>query len=774
MPIFRLLLAVGVLFAHTLRAQTPSASLRVLVTDSAAVPVANAVVSVSPSDPLRAAAQRSGVDGRVEFSALPAGGGTLRITRLGFETYEQAFTLRAGESLSVTVRLVTAAQRISTLRVVALPPDLVPEQDINRARIAASVPHDASAVLRELPGTDAMRRGALGLDPVVRGLRDTQLGVYVDAARTLPGGPAGMDTPMSHVDPAHVERIEVISGPYALTWGSGNLSAIRVSTQSLPGRDAAALRSRLSTGYDGNLDASELTGTVAGALGATGRVRYSSSAAYRQGEDYVDGNGAIVASRFRSYEGRGRAGVAISERSELAVLGSYQAQRDVDYPGRPLDATFFNTYQLQSEYAWRNDRAGRLREADVMAYVYDVDHLMDNDDKPTALADPARTPPFATDVETQSGVRVLGGRATAKLDAGVWRLELGGDVMDADHDAARTVLRRDTGMLMRQDLIWGSARIQTLGAFARGERPLGNTTLGLALRVDRVQADADTVSPFFASQYGTDVDDSELNWSGAATWRLPVAERWTATLGLGSVVRTAEANERFSDRAASKRAQTNAEFLGDPTLRPERSTQADLWLEGRLGRAVLQLNGFARQMSDYITIEATALPTAQPASPPPVYRYVNGEARYFGGEAQIIVAATPELTLGASSSYLYGEDITMDEPALGVTPFRSTVLSRFSPLGASWFVEGQVTVAGEQQRVATTRGELATPGWTTVDLQGGFRPRATAARNLELRAGVRNLLDRPFVQHLSANNAFGGGRLYEPGRVVFVRVSVGM
>jgi iron complex outermembrane receptor protein len=360
-----------------------------------------------------------------------------------------------------------------------------------------------------------------------------------------------------------------------------------------------------------------------------------------------------------------------------------------------------------------------------------------------------------------------------KLNAGVWRLELGGDVMDADHDASRTVLRRDTGMLMRQDLIWGGARIQTLGAFARGERPVGATTLGLALRIDQVKADADTVSPFFATQYGTDVEDSELNWSGAATWRVPVAERWTATLGVGSVVRTAEANERFSDRAASKRAQTNAEFLGDPTLRPERSTQADIWLEGRVGRAVLQLNGFARQMDDYITIVATALPTAQPASPPPVYRYVNGEARYFGGEAQIIVAATQELTFGASSSYLYGQDITMDEPALGVTPLRSTLLTRFAPMGAPWFAEAQMTVAGEQRRVATTRGERVTPGWTTVDIQGGYRPRSAALRNLELRAGVRNLLDRPVVQHLSANNAFGGGRLYEPGRVLFVRLSVG-
>lgn len=764
----RLLLAVGVLFALPLRAQAPSASLQVIVTDSASVPVANAIVQLTPANPLRAAATRTGADGRAQLAALPAGAATLRISRLGFATQEQAITLADGQSLSVTVRLRAEAQQVTSIRVVALPPDLVPELSVDRTRIAASAPHDASAVLRELPGTDAMRRGALGLDPVVRGLRDTQLGVYVDAARTLPGGPAGMDTPMSHVDPAHVERIEVISGPYALTWGAGNLSAIRVSTQALPDRAAPALQTRLSSGYDGNLDASELSGAVRGALGSTGRLRYATSAAYRQGGDYVDGNGLAIASRFRSYEGRGRVGVAVSDRSDVSFLGSYQAQRDVDYPGRPLDAAFFNTYQMQAEYAWRANSATRLREFDAMAYVYDVDHLMDNDAKPTALPDPARVPSFATDIETQSGVRVIGGRMAGTLAAGLWRVEVGGDAMDADHDASRRVLRRDTGVQTRQDLIWGGARIQNLGVFARGERPLGDTRLGLALRVDVVRADADTVSPFFATQYGTDVASDEVNLSGAATWRVPVSARWTTTFGLGSVVRTAEANERFSDRAAAKRAQTNAEFLGDPNLRPERSTQADVWLEGRLGRAALQVNAFARQMDDYITIEATALPRAQPGSPPPVFRFINGEARYYGGEAQLIYAATSELTLGASASYLRGDDITLDEPALGVTPLRSALLGRFAPLGGQWFAEGQVTVAGEQVRVATTRGERATPGWTSVDLQAGYRP----LRRVELRAGVRNVLDRPIVHHLSALSAFGGGRISEPGCVLFIRMSV--
>lgn len=44
-------------------------------------------------------------------------------------------------------------------------------------------PRDAGELLRKLPGLDAVRRGPLGLDPVVRGLHETQVAVFLDGAR---------------------------------------------------------------------------------------------------------------------------------------------------------------------------------------------------------------------------------------------------------------------------------------------------------------------------------------------------------------------------------------------------------------------------------------------------------------------------------------------------------------------------------------------------------------------------------------------------------------
>lgn len=129
--------------------------------------------------------------------------------------------------------------------------------------------------------------------------------------------------------------------------------------------------------------------------------------------------------------------------------------------------------------------------------------------------------------------------------------------------------------------------------------------------------------------------------------------------------------------------------------------------------------------------------------------------------------------MGGSIAYLVGEDLTVGEPALGVTPLRGTLSARLAPSTAPWFVETVAQLAASQTRVATVRGELPTSGWSTLDLQGGYRLWTRSAQSVQVRAGVRNVFDRAYVHHLSALNAFGGGRLYEPGRVLFVRLTVG-
>ncbi|MEX2466091.1 MAG: TonB-dependent receptor [Gemmatimonadota bacterium] len=761
-PVFIFALVAGFLFlvgGHALSAQT--GTIRASVEDTQGRPLASATVRVDGTT-LGAFTNTNGV---ATISGVPLGERSVTASLLGYREQRATVTVTSGSMADVRIALVSSPLEVSGIQVSVLRPNLSPDVRVDDAQLQEANPHDIGAVMRTLPGLDAIRRGGLGLDPVVRGLRDTQVGAYVDGMRTLSGGPGGMDTPLSHVDPSAIKGMEVMKGPYALTWGAGNMSAIRVETQQLPARGAAPVSGRFRVGHDTNLSATESGLELAG---AGERLAYNASGAWRESGNYVSGDGLETPSEFTSSEVRGRLGLFAAPASTLTLSGWYQAQRDIDYPGRPLDAEFFDAYN--ASLRWNHAPAsGAMRSFDAMAYYYTVDHAMNNDEKPTALANPDRMPPFPMDIVTAANVEMLGGRLSTELSAGNgWTFEVGGDGYTAMHDAASTVENRDTDMLMMERVIWGGARLTNVGVFAKADRPIGRVSASGTVRLDRVAADADSASTFFLDNASSELASTETNVSGALTLSLPVTSAWSVSAGVGSVVRSADANERFSDRSPSKRAQIGAEFLGDPGLRPERSTQVDLWLEAQYSRWAGSLNVFAQRIDDNITIEETDLPRRSPMSAPTVYRYVNGDARYRGAEASARVALTGAFSASASTAYLWGEDVTLDEPALGVSPWRGDLGLRWEPRAEGRFIEVTGRVVSAQERISTTRGEQTTPGYETFDVQGGV----PLVRGIVLRGGVNNVFDRAYANHLNSRSPFTGRAVAEPGRVFFARMSV--
>lgn len=703
--------------------------------------------------------------GRFDVGLLDPGEYSLMIQHSGYRTHTENVSLIQGQSSDALITLAVLPIPLPGIDVTILQPDLRPASELERTEIREASPQDTGQLLRVLPGTDAVRRGPLGLDPVVRGFRETQVGIYLDGTRVFPAGPARMDAALTHVDPSAISSLEVVKGPYALTWGSGNLTAIRAGTHTLPPVGAREFGGTLGTGYESNVNASEAWANFAGRSGV---VAYSVHGAWREGDDYESGDGSDIPADFRSAEGHAKVGLDIGSNSRLTLIGGYQDQGPIDYPGRLLTAKLFEALNLSMR--WETERAdGAMKTFTAQVYVNDIDHEMDNRGKPTAEPNPNRMPPFALDIGVVTEATTWGGRATTVLKAGSsYELEVGGDVTVADRDARREVRNRDSQAVLFEDIIWPDARITDTGLFTRLSS-VANAPAWWSgtLRFDFVHADGGEVSDFFLENVTADLESDDTNLSGAFTAGLGLDDNWSLSLGIGSAVRTADALERFSDRFPSARAQTAAEFVGDPTLDPERSTQFDVWLEGTYPRAAVQVNGFGRWVDNYITLEPTDLPKRLPLSPDTVFRYINGEARFYGFEASLALALARDWVLKATTDYLWGEDDTVDEPALGVSPFGGTLAMRYEHPSDLFFTEAMVRVRDQQDRVATLRNEGRTPGYATVDLRGGV----SIDEGLQIGVGIDNLGDREFANHLNSRNPFTGEPVPEPGRVVYVDVT---
>ena len=699
--------------------------------------------------------------------AASAGTYLVEASALGYRTLRQEVTIGGGQAATLDFILESRPLALDGISVSVLRPDLVPQATLVGREIEEANPKDAGELLRALDGVEAVRRGPLGLDPVVRGLRETEVGTYLDGARMFPAGPARMDSPLTHLDPSAIRSIQVVKGPYALTWGAGNLSAIRVETQPLPRQEAGPAGS-VAAGYDSNLQASETTGKV---FGKNGRVSYFVMGAWRQGGDYESGaddagNRTLIPGDFESWEGRGKFGFELGDNSTLVVGGGYQEQGPIDYPGRLLTADFFESTNFSAQFNWSG--LGTVRGLEIQAYRNAVDHGMTNAGKPTAMDMPGRMPPFALDITVASAMTVAGGRASADLvlnDA--WSAEVGGDVYLTNRDATREIRRASTDMLMFTSLMWPDADIDDIGAFGRLAWTNGQTRVAGTVRGDFVSASAPTASDYFLENVGTDLDESETNLSGALTVSTDLTPNWTLALGGGTVVRTADASERYSDRVPASKAQMAAEFMGNPQLAPERSWQGDVWVDGSFERFAVHVGAFARKIDDYITIEATGLTKLLPLSPNTVFQYVNGEATFRGVDASVTAAVTEGLTFDAGVTYLRGQDTELAEPALGVAPFKTSFGLRYEePLGR-FYVEGSVNLVAEQKRNALTRGETETTGYETGDVRAGYG----LPNGVTIRAGILNVWDENYVDHLNAKNPFTGIQIAEPGRVLFVDVA---
>ncbi|MDH3297404.1 MAG: TonB-dependent receptor [Gemmatimonadota bacterium] len=709
--------------------------------------------------------------GRFHLHRLPPGAWTVRVESVGHEPVELQVDIGPGRTVSVTARLVLRAIELGGIDVTVLRPDLRPEGRLAQEAIRSANPRDPGELLRALPGVAAIRRGPIGLDPVVRGLRETQVGSYIDGERRFPAGPARMDSPLSHVDPLAFSSLEVVKGPYALTWGAGNLAAIRVGTRRMPIANEGP-HGYVSAGYNTNLGAAETSGSL---FGRAGDVSWWGFGAFRNGHDYEDGNGAEVPGDFESWEARGKISVETDDNSRVEFGGGYQDQSGpIDYPGRLLNAELFQTANVS--LGWMTDLTGSegtVRGLDFQVYYNDTDHDMTNADKPTAEPDSLRTPPYPLDIRVTTTTGLLGGRGAAILKLGGWEVEVGGDFYSANRNAIRTVRRADMDPepLLFEDLIWPDVRISDIGLFARGDKRVSSHLhVSLAGRVDFVSASADTASQFFTDNVSDDLEASEANVSGAVTLSLGLSSNWNLNLALGSSVRPSDALERYSDRFPSSRAQLSAEFVGNPQLEPERSTQADVWFEGTYERVSLQTSLFVRSINNYITLEPTALDARLPLSPDVVFRYVNGDATFWGFDAQAAIGITDDWTLKLAADYLWGEDDLLSEPVLGIAPPKGTVGVRYQLPSRVFHGEATLQLVSEvpADRVSLRRGETATDGYAVGDIRFGWQ----ASDKVLVRFGVENVADTYYVDHLNAKNPFTGRQIPEAGRVVYGKLSL--
>ena len=753
------------------------------VTDAQSLALPGVAVVLRTRDAGFVASATTDRSGAFEIPDVAAGEYVLAAMLLGFATREQPIAVGAGGAdAAISLEVGAFSQQVT---VSALMPEVATELVITADEIERRVAQDLAQSLRDHAGVTALRRGAINLDPSVRGLYAEQIGVFVDGTRTFAAGPARMDSGLSHVSPHALQSLHVVRGPYALTWGAGTLSAIRADTfKPAFSGGAFEIGGRAGYNYGSNGGAND---AIASLHGSSDRVRFTFQHNARTGNDYTDGDGATVQGDYESFDTRWSLGGRMHDRTLLEYTGGYQKQNDIDYPGRILDATLFETQSHALDISHVRP-SGLVSEIAGQVYLNAKSHVMNNDNKPTAVRNPQRTPPFPIDVYLPASSDTLGGRFHAVLETGPLSYKLGFDAYRLQQNATQTITDRDTGQIHHNmHPVWPDAEMTNIGGYAQVVYDHGRNSFGGTVRIDREQARVGGVTQFFADNAvpdyglhaghdaghgatmllaGDQFAQNNTNVSAAANASLRVTDTWLVTLGAGRAVRSPSALERYADRFPAVKFQTAAEFMGNPLLVPEKSIEVNAGTTLRVARATLEGDVFWRSIDDYITVAHDPNLTRRlPLSPAQVFRYVQADsARFIGLDLRAESAAGPWLSLRGGWSFVRAEDLLFDEPLFGIPPFEQRYAVDIHNASRTRWVELQITSTAGQQRVAATRFELPTDGWTTIDLTAGGQ----LVDGVTLRIGVRNLTDEFYINHLNSLNPFTGQRIAETGRSGYV------
>ncbi len=183
-------------------------------------PVAGTVVNARTGNPIEGAtvvrvgtlyAHVTGADGRFVLGPAPAGAFVIEASAPGFRIVR--VEVEGDAELSLALHARTDKLRPS-------------EPALGRRPGMPPWPVTVGNASRRLAGAGASARRSVSVSSQMRGLWGDQVGILVNELQAAPSPFSGVG--LYAVVPG--DRVDVVPGPYALTWGPGLLSAVRIAS----------------------------------------------------------------------------------------------------------------------------------------------------------------------------------------------------------------------------------------------------------------------------------------------------------------------------------------------------------------------------------------------------------------------------------------------------------------------------------------------------------------------------------------------------------------
>ncbi|ABR82022.1 TonB-dependent copper receptor [Pseudomonas paraeruginosa PA7] len=650
--------------------------------------------------------------------------------------------------------VVTGVAQSSPLTIVTNPKE--PRQPVPAS--------DGADYLKTIPGFAVIRNGGSNGDPVLRGMFGSRLNILTNGGMMLGACPNRMDAPTSYISPETYDKLTVIKGPQTVLWGPG-ASAGTILFEREPerfGELGSRVNASLLAGSNGRFD--KVLDAAAG--NRLGYLRFTGN--HAQADDYEDGAGNTVPSRWKKWNGDVAVGWTPDE-DTLIELTAGKGDGEARYAGRGMDGSQFKRESLGLRFV-KSNISDVLEKVEAQVYYNYADHIMDNFRLRTPDPSGMMPMPMASQVDR----RTLGGRLAATWRWDDFKLVGGVDAMRNEHRARGSSYDMMTDYYTDTDQFpWSKdAVFHNYGAFgeltwfaAERDRLIGGLRLDRASVKDyRQTLKSGHMGHAMANPTAGDTRADTLP-SGFVRYEHDLADSPTTLYaGLGHAERFPDYWELFSPKRGP-----NGSVNAFDKIKPEKTTQLDFGLQYNGDKLQAWASGYVGVVQDFIlfSYREGMMGSSTQAT--------NVDARIMGGELGASYQLTGNWKTDASLAYAWGKNSSDGRALPQIPPLEARFGLTYEE--GDWSAGSLWRVVAPQNRIARDQGNVVgkdfdkSAGFGVFSLNGAYR----VTRNVKLSAGVDNLFDKDYTEHLNKAGDAGFGfsaneTVPEPGRTFWTKV----
>jgi iron complex outermembrane recepter protein len=649
---------------------------------------------------------------------LPAGRHTLLFERMGYRQEVRTVQLAQRETVTLQVEMRASALTLPGIVVTGTAQARLGEDAVRPVGVLAGqelarrLDVTLASTLEHQPGMAVTSIGPATGRPVIRGLGGDRVLVLEDGARVGDLSSTSGDHAVA-VDPLTAQRVEVVRGPAALLYGSnaigGVINVIREEVPTtLPDRPMGTLSMQGQTFNDGVAAGGTLTAPLAGlAFRAEASGRTAGDMRTPQGRmDNTDLRTWSVGTGLSRVTGTGHAGLAYRYYDNAygipgGFVGSHPEGVDIEMRRHSVHGQAhvrralgpFDVLDVDAKYT--NYYHRELEAADIIGTEFGL---------------------LTASLEAMARHDELGPLASGAVGARFgWRDFVAGGSTDTppsvEYSAAAFVLEEvDAGRLRLQ----GGARVDWH-------------------RI--IPLDTETV---------LDIGDVRTRDFASVSASLGGVLRLTRTLSAGAsaarAYRTPDTGELFSQ---GPHLAAYSFEVGNPDLAAEVGFGLDAFMRVSAAWGGGELAVFRNVLNNYIYYRDTG---QQSRTGLPIYQATGADAVLHGAEVSGSVEPVRHVVVSGVMSWVRGTLADDDSPLPMMPPLRGQLSARYDR--PSFFVGTTWRAVAEQERVAVREFETPTPGFSTFDLDAGYRWVALG-RSHALTLRLDNLADALVYDHLS-------------------------